>query len=247
MCSFIGLVGSFILYAISTFYIWLGLVVLVDCGERHKLYDYSTLAQHAFGIYGGKIMDLAVIINNFGSLLSYVTIVSGTGSQLVNTWICSGSEYCGVYFITSYLALFVVLPQCLLHFYGHLGFTSLFSILSIACVIIFVIIVGPLSSRSNGPLNVIDSYGNYCPFYYCTLLNWRKTCLGTLQKIGSVVFALSCAQATFHAFVSMFESNIERWKYVVSWSCGSGATLLMAMGIGKLQYMTIQLKAIYYK
>ena len=52
------------------------------------------------------------------------------------------------------------------------------------------------------------------------------------MKMGSVVFALSCAQASFHAFNSLKEATVDNWSNIIGWSVSIGATMCCCMGIG---------------
>ena len=157
-----GIVGALLILLVSSFFTWMGLVALIDCGIRHGIDDYSTLAHKAFGVVGEKIMDILIIINNFGSLLSYVTIISGTGSSLIQRWGCYNHPYCGENLLTIFLILGIVLPLCLLYYYGHLGIVSVLSIGAIWCVLIFVLFGGPLTTykMNHRNINIINANGN---------------------------------------------------------------------------------------
>ena len=55
---------------------------------------------------------------------------------------------------------------------------------------------------------------------------------GTMAKIGSVVFALACAPATFHAYIGLKNSNPVKWLSVSSYAVVIGALMCCVMGIG---------------
>lgn len=55
---------------------------------------------------------------------------------------------------------------------------------------------------------------------------------GGLRKFGSVVFALSCAPASFHAYKSMEKKTIRDWNEVSAVAVVSGAAMCIVMGIG---------------
>lgn len=56
---------------------------------------------------------------------------------------------------------------------------------------------------------------------------------GALAKIGSVVFALACAPASFHAYEGLKDGTSGKWQRVITYSVVIGAIMCCAMGIGK--------------
>jgi amino acid permease len=138
-----GICGALMSFAVCTVFIWLGLVLLIESGEAIKTLDYSELAKAAFGRTGEIIVDALIIMNNFGALLSYIVIVGGTLAELLDSWGCY-TEACNVYYMTCFTVFTIVLPVCMLRFYGHLTYISIFSISSIASVLVLVLIGGPI-------------------------------------------------------------------------------------------------------
>lgn len=206
-----GIFGALFLYISTSLFIALGLRMLVESGSRYNKSDYSSLANFAFGKIGGEVVDVAIIINCFGALMSYITVVGGTSADLIASWGCQ-IDFCSVYSFSFFIMCIVVMPLCLSRYFGHLGFISIISIISIDSVLLLVLIGGPMNAVS-GPLNMFDIKG-------------------TLIKVGSVVFALSCAPATFHAHGSMREKDLKSWTKVTLWSVCLGSMMLVMMGLG---------------
>ena len=57
--------------------------------ETNKL-DFAAVMKHAFGESGERLFALAVFINGYGAILSYITVVSGTTASLLESWSCQG-------------------------------------------------------------------------------------------------------------------------------------------------------------
>ena len=84
---------------------------------------------------------------------------------------------------------------------------------SIFAVLCLVVIGGPVVNTSHSPVRVGDA-------------------IGVLSKMGSVVFSLGCAPATFHAYVGLKGATPKKWTDVVSYSVRIGAASCCLMGIG---------------
>ncbi len=154
-----GILGATVLFAVAGLFIWLGLISLVQCGIEYRKLDYSSLAKSAFGDVGEYIIDIVIVLNTFGALMSYITVVGGTCSELFISWGCSeNNPACSVYFVTSIIISFFVLPFCFNRFYGEMGNVSVISILSIGSILLLVIIGGPIHQKS-GDIIAINGNG----------------------------------------------------------------------------------------
>jgi amino acid permease len=224
-----GLCGALMSFAVCTAFIWLGLVCLIECGNFVQRLDYSELASFAFGRTGELIVDILIVLNNFGALLSYLTIVGGTTSELLVSWQCH-SDGCNVYTTTSLSVILLVFPVCTLRYYGHLTYISIFSIASIASVLLLVLIGGPIVGEG-GAAVAFKASGTKLIMSQ-NLLYIILIFLGGLRKFGSIVFALSCAPASFHAYKSMGKKTDKDWREVCAIAVVAGAIMCIAMGIG---------------
>lgn len=146
-----GILGALFIFAVAGTFIWLGLSCLITCGQEFNKMDYSDLSAYAFGTIGEKIVDVLIVLNNFGALLSYLIVVGGTATELFFAWGCD-SEGCNVYYSTSLATVFILMPVCSLRYFGHLTYISVFSVLSIAAVLFLVLIGGPIVGEGGHPL-----------------------------------------------------------------------------------------------
>lgn len=55
---------------------------------------------------------------------------------------------------------------------------------------------------------------------------------GALAKIGSVVFSLACAPASFHAYEGMNDASPAKWRKVITYATLIGTLMCCVMGIG---------------
>jgi sodium-coupled neutral amino acid transporter 11 len=214
-----GIVGALIMLCVSTLFIWLGLVTLVDCGCAHSKFDFSELGRHAFGKSGEYVVDASIVVTTFGALMSYIVVIGGVTSDLWISWGCRTAQPgCSVYFTSCLLVFVFVLPVCITRYLGHLATYSIYSICAIVSCVVFVIIAGP-SFRAD-PATKMGS--NNLQLY---------SGLGGFQQLGSIVFALNCASASFHTFISMKDRTREAWHRVATTSVLIGFLLLASMGL----------------
>ena len=206
-----GIFGALIIFVLGSTFTWLGLVVLVDAGAAVKIYHYSELAKFVMGRTGEWWADFFIVLYSFGGLMSYIDIVGGTSSDLFQSWGCN-ANFCQVLSTTSFFIFIFDLPLCLVRFYGHYGVISVISMISIFSVLCLVVIGGPVVSQYSGPITLANP-------------------LGTMAKMGSVLFALGCAPATFHAYNGMKETSPTNWTRVSTHAVVIGALLCCVMGI----------------
>jgi len=193
-----GIFGAFILFALCGYFIWLGCVIILDIGIRLKEDTFQGLMEKRFGKVGKVVLDLLIIIGNIGALMSYLTIIGGTLTSLINSW-GGGGEGDNIYLITVIVTTVFVLPLCLTRHFGHLGVISYVSIGAIFIVLLVVLIAGPIMGNG-GKVVLINGTGMF-------------------SKLGSIVFALSCIPASFHAYSGVKDTSLPLWKDImVSWA-----------------------------
>lgn len=206
-----GIVAGLIMFLIASVFIWLGIVCLVESGVKSKIYDYSELAHFYFGELGEKIVDISIVIGNFGALLSYCDIIGITASDLILSWGCTDINACGPYMITCLIFLILVFPVCLKKNFGELAIYSVFSMGAIVLIMALVIIAGPIV-KNNGPIKAFGrNFGS---------------------QLGSIIFTLSCAFATFPTYKSLGERTSAKWQSVTGITVSVGFVMCSIMGIG---------------
>lgn len=156
-----GLGGGIFIFVFAAIFTWLGLCALIDCGVANGKLGYTELAHHAFGKRGEVYANIMIILNTFGGLISYLLVVGGTSSELLQTWAsCHDNIFCSVYFITLMLVVVFLLPFCLLRYYGKVAhLLSYLSCVSLGGVVMLVVIGGPVEGDRRGSLKVVDVPG----------------------------------------------------------------------------------------
>jgi sodium-coupled neutral amino acid transporter 11 len=208
-----GMVGGVVGFLIASTMTWIGLNLLTAAGSQANIFEYGNLAKHALGRYGEILIDISIIVGSFGALLGYIIVVGSTLSDLLISWGCSTGG-CDIYIVTGLSVAIFVAPICLFRHFGHLAWLSLFSVFSIVCVLLLVIIGGPIIADGKGSIDVFSISGMF-------------------RSIGSIVFSLSCASANFQGFVSTETKyqNSSAWKQITFFVVLIGSVMLVAMGI----------------
>jgi len=203
-----------IMFAVAAIFIWLGLVTLVEVGTSLNIMDYGSVASFTFGAFGEWIVEFAICIYSIGALLSYVIVIGSISDSLVVSWGWNDSAY-GIYYITSGLVLLFVLPNCLRRYFAHLSFVSVISIASVFCVLLLVVVAGPIVSteKVTHPAIFIPS--------------------GVFTELGSIIFTLSCSTCTFHTykFMNYRIRSSGSWRLVSTTSVCVGFAMCMLMGL----------------
>lgn len=210
-----GVVGASLAFVVASLATWVGLLVLTEVGIHANVLEYSGLAKKAFAKNGERLIDVAIVITGFGSILGYVLVVGTTLSGLLVSWGCSPEGVCSVNWTTCLVVGLLVTPICLFRHFGHLAILSLFSVLAIVAVLLLVVIGGPLQyQQDSGSVNLFDAQG-------------------MLASTGSIVFSLSCASANFQAFISTAKEarTLTSWMGITAVAVFVGAGMCAAMGI----------------
>lgn len=134
-----GLGGAFLSMFTCAAFMWLSLQLLIDCGTRFKKMDYSELAKEAFGIRGEIAVDVLIVLNNLGGILSYLVMFGGTLTELADAWGCS-AHGCNVNLMTLVATIAIVIPLSLMRYFGNLNHQSIFCIFTMGVIIVGIII-----------------------------------------------------------------------------------------------------------
>ena len=210
-----GVVSATIMLVITACFTWLGLVALIDTGVKFGKFDYSELSLFAFGKHGETLVDICIAIGNFGALLSYMIVIGSTAADLFDSWGCLGSGFgCSVYLYTPLIIAVCVTPVCCKRVFGELAFYSVISMISIGSIVALTVIAGPIVGNKSG--SIVLSQGE-----------------GLLSQLGSIIFALSCAFASFHTFISLHGGSAVLWRKVTAMAMVLGTIMLFVIGICK--------------
>lgn len=214
-----GIIGALVGFAIATYMTWRTVNYLTECGMQHEIFDYSSLAKHAFGPAGETAIDVSISLGGLGSVVSYVVVVGGVLSDLFHAWGCN-SQICDPIPIILFSVAVFVAPLCLYRHFGHLTILAIFSIGAIWTVLFLVLIGGSFYQEpTNNNVNYFDS-------------------AGMLSSLGSMILALSICTGNFQAFASTEKKsqNIHDWQQVTAGAIGFGSCMCLCMGIAGYLY-----------
>lgn len=84
--------GAIVGLGFASYFTYLSLITVVQCGQRCKCFNYSELCRHCFGLGGELLFDIMIYLFTLGNILSYVTIVGSTSSQIMIDWVRSNQN-----------------------------------------------------------------------------------------------------------------------------------------------------------
>eukprot|EP00903_Cladosiphon_okamuranus_P006099 g6009.t1 len=269
-----GIGPATILYIISAWAVWLGIVVLVNASEvvfprgyarggggggggggststalemsdgrdggggagdvdggdvgggRLDDIEYAHLARETIGPLGAKSVDVFIVINNFGDVCSYVILVGSLTASVLLDWFgasASDAWWASFSVVTPVMVVLFVFPPCLIRHFSNLRWLSVFSFCALLSVVGLVVIGGPIYANEERAMPRHD------PDLDASVVWWDWP--GSVAKLGSIVFALSCAPAVLHGYTSMTPRSTRAWRSVATWTVAAGSCLCYAMGL----------------
>lgn len=234
-----GLAATTLLYFIACPAVWLGAVVLIQAAEASALesgknggtggsledLEYTAVAARTLGEYGPSLVDGSIVLQNFGSVCSYVILVGGLTTSIIGELSggVTGAWWQSFYFVTPLIVSILVLPPCLVRHFSNLRWLAAFSLFAIAAVVCLVVGGSPLYADAERMTEVVES-GLDAP-----LLWWNWT--GSFAKMGSLMFAVTFAPAALHSYSAMGTRTVKEWRAVAGMSVFTGALLCYFTGL----------------
>ncbi|CAM9281738.1 unnamed protein product, partial [Hapterophycus canaliculatus] len=171
------------------------------------------------------LVDVSIPVLNFGAVMSYVILVGGLTTSLlsgtkVTEWFPLLESF---YFVTPCVVAFPVFQICLIRHFSNTRVLAAVSLGVVTGVVVLVVILGPflaaVERRSAEGETALDA----------PLLWWNWT--GSFAKMGSVIFALSCAPAALHSYTAMEKRDEREWSSVAKIAVVLGGVLCFVTGI----------------
>ncbi|RYH14141.1 hypothetical protein EON65_34075 [archaeon] len=218
-----GIVATIFEYIIVGIMMYQGVVLCIRSADKAKIFHYAQLAEYTVGNIGRYLIDVSIVINNAGALLSYILIIGTLSSDVLQTFSgCNDNDwYCNAGFLTLFPIIFFTIPLCLIRNFGHLALISYISIAVIVSIIFLVLIGGPV--RAVYYTNDDDRHVKTGSF------------IGCIQTVGDIVFALGYITAIFHAYDGMQDKNVPAFTHNVFVTQVAG--VLMCFIIGLVGYL----------
>jgi amino acid permease len=163
----------------------------------------------------------SIAVGMFGAIMSYIIIIGSLSESILLSfmephWYTSSSIW-SIFLVGTF-----VFPMCCIRHFGHLAYVSYASIVTIGLTMLLVLVVGLLSLESNKSEHL--NYGSLS---------------GTMDMIGTVIFAFNFSSAIFHAYEALQKEdrNIQTFSSVAKWTTFSGVVLSFMFGfIGYLSF-----------
>lgn len=207
-----GLVGGTLLIVCVAVLVGRSVTMLIECGVREGHLDYEDLAMHLLGKAGYYSALMSMFLFAFGAQVAYLIIIGDTIPMLAN----ANREI-----VIGMVALFVVLPLCLLKDMTHLSYTSLAAILFDLIIIVIVVSVAPDAAQRQGiEPSLTDGTGTLT--YFSPRL---------FAGIGTLSFAFVCMHNSFIVYRSLRERTEENWRKVAFGSVGFCLCLAFTFGL----------------
>ncbi|CAM9126393.1 unnamed protein product [Phaeothamnion confervicola] len=217
-----GIAAATLLYMTAGVATWVGLVVLVEAAEQSPFtdtspvakHDYTSLAGATYGAAGRTAVDSTIVVGNLGATISYLVVIADLTSDLLENWLDYDGWAVSLYVTCPAMVLLFVLGPCLMRHFSDLIWLAALSITAISGASCLVVFWGRAYAISEGVPR--------------STLRWLD-CKAMFEKLGSVVFALGCASAAFHAYLSMEPRSLPVWRDTTAQSVvlGSGACYII--------------------
>jgi amino acid permease len=209
-----GWLAAAIEYLIIGFLTYTGASFLIEAAVKVNIYSYAELCEHALGSNGKILVEVSVIANNFGCLLSYLLIIGSLLHSVVESVVGhSAAWYTSSIALMLFVSIFIIWPLCLIRVYGHLVVVSTISITAIVVVVLLVTIGGPLTSTDDDSSMTILSLD------------------GILDSIGSIIFAFGYTAIVFHSYNAMSPQKPELFNQVAKRTTLIGGSMCFLVGI----------------
>lgn len=211
-----GIVAATAEFVVIGVLTYMGVFIMFQAAEGVRAFDFSKLAGKALGDEAGSLLfDIAITINNTGSLLSYVLVIGTLIENVINTYAVANSTiYLDTSFLTGLVMILFVLPSCLIRSFGHLSGVALVSCCAILMTFVLVLVGGPIESSSHSSDALVEA--NF---------------VGSISTVGFIVFALGYSAATFHSFEALVPRTVPAFQNVALWTSIIGFIMCFVTGL----------------
>ncbi len=221
-----GIIGL-IVVAIITYFT---MILQIEVGRTAGAFSYETVCELAFGKRGFYILVFFMFVNAFGTCVAYACLIQMVIPPLVQPWLLeivpdNARVYVTPDAILNVLAIFILFPLSL---YRNLAKFERMSCLSII-VLVTLITVLSINFCDLGEFAAIHTE----PFDDMIFAVGDEY----FQGLGTLAFAFSCQQYSFHAFETLDDPTETRWSTVTFLSLMSSCIMGLIFGaVGYLSY-----------
>lgn len=217
-----GFFTGIIVLGIVAFLNYKSVILLIECGMKVNKLDLEELTEHYLGEKGYYLAVSSMFAFAFGGQIAYMVIIGDTIPEVmrqffINT-IYEDSLFTNRAFVTMIIAIFIMLPLCLLRELSSFSGLAVLSISSDVIIVMITLICGPMIANAEG-------YG-YADASRLTLINSSM-----FAGIGAMSFAFVCQHNSFMVFKSLTTPTRRNWMKVARYSIGFAFILSLIFGL----------------
>lgn len=211
-----GILSCCVEYIIVGVMIYMGVEMMIQCAASQQIFDYPKLAGHVLGVYGKLAVDLSIVINGAGALLSYILIIGTLFEDIVSSFSTCDAWYCNIAFLTILPIVTFTIPLCLIRNFGHLAVISYISVSVITSIVFLVIIGGPVVGHNSHSAPTSVKMGSF---------------VGSIRNVGDIIFALGYSTAAFHAYNGMENRSVANFQRLAKTATWIGVLMCFFTGL----------------
>lgn len=211
-----GILSCCVEYVIVGIMIYMGVEMMIQCAASQQIFDYPKLAGHVLGTYGKLAVDLSIVINGAGALLSYILIIGTLFEDIVSSFSTCDAWYCDIAFLTILPIVTFTIPLCLIRNFGHLAVISYISVSVITSIVFLVIIGGPVVGHNSHAAPRSVKMGSF---------------VGSIRNVGDIIFALGYSTAAFHAYNGMENRSVANFQRLAKTATWIGVLMCFFTGL----------------
>ncbi|KAI8149337.1 transmembrane amino acid transporter protein-domain-containing protein [Fennellomyces sp. T-0311] len=169
----------------------LGLYMLIIAGRRVQIFKYADLVEHLLGRPGFYFLNIVLLVQSVGIVISYFILMGDTIPVLINLYF--PDHNLSRELIVCLISAFIVFPLNLPRSIGALARWSVISVLCIPIIILVILIRAPV----------------YIPDDYVLPITWTGPDM--LGALGIIAFAFACPHVAFNNYLSQRNQSSQAW------------------------------------
>ena len=221
-----GTIGLIVVAVITYF----TMILQIEVGRTAGAFSYEAVCELAFGKRGFYILVFFMFVNAFGTCVAYACLIQMVIPPLVQPWLLevvpdNAKVYVTPELILNVLAALILFPLSLQRNLAK------FERMSCLSVIVLIVLISVLS------INFCD-LGEFAAIH-TEPLDKMIYAFGDeyVEGLGTLAFAFSCQQYSFHAFETLDDPSERRWSTVTFLSLMSSCVMGLIFGaVGYLSY-----------
>lgn len=213
--EYCGIVSATILFVIIGYFTYLGAKTLSRLADASGGTEYSEIAYRAFGMWGALTVDIAIVLFNFTTVITYIIYMGSLMNDIINSYLPDANQwYVSDSFMSVLLTLFVALPICLVRTFGRLTVVSYLSVFLMVLVAVILCIDGSINGESKATGDI----------------QWFSLS-GSLMALSSLVYSLGFSPAVLFTYNVLDNQHKKSMSKIVLGAVAGGTTLCFGVGI----------------